>query len=139
MPLFTSLSVDLTMPTLYLPLICGGTIKTYKGIFNSNIMKRIVNDKDINVIKGTPTHFSFVKDGNYKNKEVVIIGGEKLSTNLCKKLSKCFNSDCTIINEYGPTEATVGCTYYVYQNNDEGVLPIGQPIYNTKALIFFFF
>ena len=136
MPLFTSLSVDLTMPTLYLPLICGGTIKTYKGIFNSNIMKRIVNDKDINVIKGTPTHFSFVKDGNYKNKEVVIIGGEKLSSNLCKKLSKCFNSDCNIINEYGPTEATVGCTYYVYQNNDEGVLPIGQPIYNTKALIF---
>ena len=39
-----------------------------------------------------------------------------------------------IYNEYGPTEATVGCTVYEVPNEDSSIL-IGKPIANTKIYL----
>lgn len=137
MPLYTSLSVDLTITSSFLPLLCGGTIKTYKEIFNPSIFKKIINDPDINVIKGTPTHFSFISnDKKINNKEVLIIGGEQLTVNMCEKLTDVLGENCRIINEYGPTETTVGCTYYTYNKSCKNIVPIGKPIFNTKVLVY---
>lgn len=137
MPLYTSLSVDLTITSTFLPIICGGTIKTYKEIFNPSIFKKIINDPEINVIKGTPTHFSFITNNkNVNNKEILIIGGEQLTVNMCEKLTDILGESCKIVNEYGPTETTVGCTYYTYNKNCKNVVPIGKPIFNTKVLVY---
>ena len=88
------------------------------------------------MIKGTPTHFSFINGNKYDNKEVLIIGGEQLSANMCESLLECLGQDCRIINEYGPTEATVGCTYYEYDKTCSNVVPIGKPVYNTEVLVY---
>lgn len=136
MPLFTSLSVDLTVPSIFLPIICGGTVKIYKDFFSQSVLKKIMSDPEINVIKGTPTHFSFVSDMQVENKEVLIIGGEQLSVHLCEKLAAIVGEDCRIINEYGPTETTVGCTYAFYDQKYKTKMPIGKPIYNTKVLVY---
>src|SRR5262249_51138724 len=42
-----------------------------------------------------------------------------------------------LINEYGPTEAVVGCCVYEVQPNDPstGSVPIGRPIANTQLYV----
>lgn len=138
MPLFTSLSVDLTITSTFLPLVCGGIIKTFSDNFNINILKKIVEDKEINIIKCTPTHLAFILTADYKitPKEIFIIGGENLSSELCNKISKLF-STAKLYNEYGPSEATVATIFHIYDNKkDTKLVSIGKPIYNTKVLIY---
>lgn len=45
--------------------------------------------------------------------------------------------DVLYVNQYGPTEATASCTYYVVKEkvNDDTVLPIGKPYDNYKILL----
>lgn len=45
--------------------------------------------------------------------------------------------DVKFINQYGPTEATASCTYYVVdkQVDDDTVLPIGKPYDNYRILL----
>ena len=93
-PLFTSLSVDLTITTTILPLLCGGTIKVFPEAFNHSLLNRILKDKDINLIKLTPTHLSFLPeniiDGN--EKECFVIGGENLPIEYCESLHRSFKN-----------------------------------------------
>lgn len=45
--------------------------------------------------------------------------------------------DTLFVNQYGPTEATASCTYYVVENkvNDDDVLPIGLPYKDYNVFI----
>lgn len=45
--------------------------------------------------------------------------------------------DVTFINQYGPTEATASCTYYVLKDvvRDDTVLPIGRPYKHYQILL----
>ena len=45
--------------------------------------------------------------------------------------------DVLYVNQYGPTEATASCTYYVVKEKveDDTVLPIGKPYDNYKVLL----
>lgn len=45
--------------------------------------------------------------------------------------------DVLFVNQYGPTEATASCTYYVVREkvNDDTVLPIGVPYDNYRILL----
>lgn len=138
MPLFTSLSVDLTITSTFLPLVCGGIIKTFSDTFNPNVLKRIVEDEEINVIKCTPTHLSFLFTGDYKvsHKEILIIGGENLPSELSNKVSKILPM-ASIYNDYGPAETTVATISHIYDDKkDSKLVPIGKPIYNTQILIY---
>ena len=45
--------------------------------------------------------------------------------------------DAMFVNQYGPTEATASCTYYVVSGNvtDDTVLPIGKPYENYQVFL----
>ncbi|HCA04851.1 MAG TPA: amino acid adenylation protein [Ruminococcaceae bacterium] len=45
--------------------------------------------------------------------------------------------DVLYVNQYGPTEATASCTYYVVKEkvNDDTVLPIGKPYDNYRVML----
>lgn len=45
--------------------------------------------------------------------------------------------DALFVNQYGPTEATASCTYYVIENkvNDDDILPIGIPYDNYSVFL----
>lgn len=45
--------------------------------------------------------------------------------------------DVTFINQYGPTEATASCTYYVLRDvvSDDTVLPIGKPYKHYQIML----
>jgi len=68
----------------------------------------------------------------------LVIGGEALKEQQFDFLKENgYNVD--IVNEYGPTEATVGCCTYTFNTNQTAQhylrIPIGKPIDNTQILI----
>lgn len=135
--LFTSMAVDLTITALFLPLISGGSIEIFPEETDHFLLKKIVENKNINSLKLTPTHLKIIIESNkdISEKKLVVVGGEQFDIETAKKTKKIFGENVVIVNEYGPTETTVGCMYHKFDDNKnykEKVLPIGYPINNTK-------
>ena len=60
--------------------------------------------------------------------ETLIIGGEDLESSLARAIDELFEGRVALYNEYGPTEATVGCMIYRYNAADSySSVPIGKP------------
>ena len=136
--LFTSISFDLTMEPLFMPLISGNKAIIYKNDKTDFVLYKILRDNKATVIKLTPTHLAMLKgmDNRDSNVRILIVGGEDLKASLAKEVNDSFGH-VEIYNSYGPTEASIGCTICKYQEKNDGRLsvPIGVPIYNTQIYI----
>ncbi|SHK85304.1 amino acid adenylation domain-containing protein, partial [Clostridium cavendishii DSM 21758] len=138
MPLYTSVAFDLTITSIFAPIISGNTIVIYKEKETDKLIEKVfTNDNEI--IKVTPAHLNFLMNIENVNKSIkkLIVGGEELKENLAQNISKLFDYDIEIINEYGPTEATVGCITHNYDHNKsyKNSVLIGKPINNTGVYI----
>lgn len=66
----------------------------------------------------------------------MIVGGEQLSTALAKRITEASDGRISIFNEYGPTEATVGCMIHQFHQDDGGTsVSIGVPMPNTEIYL----
>src|SRR5258707_14367112 len=66
----------------------------------------------------------------------MIVGGEAFPRLLADKFRSSFHGDLEIYNEYGPTEATVGCMIYKYDPADiRDFVPAGRAAANGKVYI----
>lgn len=132
-PLFTSLSFDLTITSLFTPLISGGSIRVYNEDDNQgpSILHQIIQENICTIIKLTPSHLEILKDIEIRNSRIkkLIVGGEQLYTKLAKDVLSNFGHQVIIYNEYGPTEATVGCMIHVFNPEIDlsNAVPIGKP------------
>jgi len=136
--LFTSLSFDFSITSLFLPVICGAEIRLFERIEFKNIFKDLLVEKKVNILKITPSHIALMESFTSDKTAVhtCIVGGEQLTTEACRKLQKVLGEQCRIFNEYGPTEATVGCMTYRFNKNDPyNVVPIGEPISNMAIYL----
>ncbi len=139
-PLFTSLSFDLTVTSIYVPLISGSKIVIYGESDSSNlVILDVIKDDLVDIIKLTPAHLSLLKELNPVQSRLrkMILGGEDLKRNLAKSVSDLFDNKIEIYNEYGPTEATVGCMIHRFDpelDTDDSV-PIGKPITNAQVYL----
>lgn len=137
-PLFSSVAFDLTVTSIFTPLCSGNCIYVYKNNNLQILFKNIIEDRKVQIIKLTPGHFSLLQDLDFNNSIITkfILGGDNLSKELCDKISSLFKHNIKIYNEYGPTEATVGCMFYEYDSKDKfSSVPIGHPIFNTNILL----
>lgn len=137
-PLFTSVAFDLTVTSIYTPLCSGNTIYIYKNENASLLLKEMIEDKKVQIIKLTPSYLSLLQDIDLKESIVTkfILGGDILQKEICSKITNKFTHPIHIYNEYGPTEATVGCMIYEYSSNDNyASVPIGKPIENTQIYL----
>lgn len=132
--LFTSLSFDLTVTSLFLPLISGGLLKVFKSDDVSQILEDYFKS-GLSSIKLTPGHIRILEslDISTTKLELAVVGGEALLESQVKILRK-LNPNIRIINEYGPTEATVGCMVYDVADAEKSIL-IGKTIANTQLYI----
>lgn len=132
--LFTSLSFDLTVTSLFLPLVTGGLLKVFKTDDVSQILEDYLKS-GLSSIKLTPGHIRIFEslDISTTNLELAVVGGEALLQSQVKILRK-LNPNIRIINEYGPTESTVGCMVYDVINPEKNIL-IGKPIANTQLYV----
>ena len=142
-PLYTSISFDLTVTSIFTPLVTGNLIIIYEEQENQVLVDRVFSDNMATVIKLTPSHLKIIRDSDdvywhaeYKRKKL-IVGGENLESRLAKDIYEKFKGEIEIYNEYGPTEATVGCMIYKYDTKDSFTsVPIGHPVANTGIYIF---
>ncbi|MGC2775264.1 MAG: amino acid adenylation domain-containing protein, partial [Bradyrhizobium sp.] len=141
--LHSPLSVDLTVTSVFTPLISGGRIVIYRNDDGIGLLREIVRDDQVQLLKVTPTHLNLLvevlKDSERAPGKLrkIIVGGEDLKTSLAASIHASFGGMVEIFNEYGPTEATVGCTIHKYdpQTDTARSVPIGKAIDNTGAFL----
>ncbi|HLP61503.1 MAG TPA: AMP-binding protein, partial [Candidatus Deferrimicrobium sp.] len=153
-PLYTTPSFDLTVTSLYLPLLTGGPLIIYdqdnqdKGKMP---VQEVIEHNASELIKATPSHlkvlqYTYLNSPGNESVEnafsrsrvrVFIVGGEELSAQLARTIYRHFPGKVEIYNEYGPTEATVGCMIYKFNDDTDtrSRVPIGGPVDNVKIYL----
>jgi len=141
-PLHTPIGFDLTVTGLWLPLAAGLPVRILPDGDAVEVVQRLGNhlagDREGALVKLTPAHMEGLANLVPAERAALaakrfIIGGEALrETTLEFWWRHAPNS--RFINEYGPTEATVGCCIYDARQPAEagGDVPIGRPIANMR-------
>ncbi len=140
MPLFTSIGFDLTVTSLFLPWLSGGTMRVFPQTTDNQalLLLDVIQDKSLNTIKLTPAHLNILVNSEAENTSIrqLIVGGEDLKTETARQTANLFKQDVRIINEYGPTEATVGCIVREWRGDlEQDSVPIGLPIDGMSAYV----
>lgn len=134
--LFTALSFDLTVTSIYCTLTLGGCLKIYdqRKEVSAILMESFSAGSATDSIKLTPSHINILKQLDISSSPVscVIVGGEDVTSDHVNTLKKC-NPFVSIFNEYGPTEATVGCI--VAPLEKKAPILIGKPIAGASIYI----
>ena len=140
-PLFSSLAFDLTVTSIYVPLIAGSRIVIYGEKYHKRDLAilQVIEDNLVDIIKLTPSHLALITDMNLSNSRLkkFIVGGEDFKTNLAKATYDAFGGQVEIYNEYGPTETVVGCMIYQFDpaKDEDTSVPIGKPIDNVQIYL----
>jgi amino acid adenylation domain-containing protein len=138
-PLYSSLAFDLTVTSIFLPLITGNKIFIYPNDETENPILAVLRDDQVGVLKLTPSHLSLIKDTVDKAHRIkrIIVGGEAFETRLTQQIRETFGANVEIFNEYGPTEGTVGCMIHQFnsEQDNRAFVPIGEPIANTQIYV----
>ena len=134
-PLYSSLAFDLTVTSLYTPLTVGGLVEVHR----ETLLNQLVRETQAEVLKLTPSHLMMIKDQDNRQSVLrrLIVGGEALETSLAEAIHRSFGGVVEIYNEYGPTEATVGCMIERWNAGLERgkTVGIGRPAANSSILI----
>jgi len=137
--LYSSLAFDLTVTSIFTPLISATKMIIYSSSEQEYVLYRIMRENKATIVKLTPSHLSLLTDNDYSNSnvKVFIVGGEELKVSLAKKIQENFGMGLSIFNEYGPTETTVGCMIHKYdiEKDKDYAVPIGIPADNVKLYI----
>ena len=139
-PLFSSLAFDLTVTSVFLPLTTGGTILVYPEEQEGGDMSvlRVIADDKVDIVKLTPAHLALILNQDPPQRiRSYILGGEDLRVELARETVEKFGGKVRIFNEYGPTEAVVGCMTHLYDpERDQNVsVPIGKPAYGVSIYL----
>ncbi|SHI03461.1 non-ribosomal peptide synthase domain TIGR01720/amino acid adenylation domain-containing protein [Chryseolinea serpens] len=138
--LHTSISFDLTLTSIFVPLVSGGCISIPRHTDAETGLHQVFEEGVFDIIKLTPSHLRVIQtlDDKYllkfaDRRLVFIVGGEDLDEHLARSIDEKFKGNITIYNEYGPTEATVGCMIFQYGSGptEHSSVAIGKPIANT--------
>lgn len=142
-PLFTSLSFDLTITSLFLPLMTGGLLIVYEeptGGLDSAVID-VVNENAVDFIKLTPSHLSLLRQLDLSRSRIarMVVGGEDLKRGLAAAIAEQRGGLIEIYNEYGPTECVVGCMIHRFDPlSDEASgssVPIGKPADHVRLYL----
>jgi len=140
-PLFSSLAFDLTVTSIFTPLISGGRIVVVREdpAMPGMAIFKVIESGAVDIVKLTPAHLAMIKDMDLGATRIrkLIVGGEDFKTALAREITHNFGRPVDIYNEYGPTEATVGCMIHRYDVEKDLALsvPIGTPAANTGVYI----
>lgn len=148
-PVHSPLSFDLTVTTLLCPLVTGTIVSLLpehrgraKGALEVDALAAyFATHTDVGVAKMTPSHLQMLSLSARMSASVplprcVIVGGEALTYEMLASWRHVLPTT-RIVNEYGPTEAVVGCCTYDARAVDafEGPVPIGRPIVNARLYV----
>ncbi|WP_079155640.1 non-ribosomal peptide synthetase [Streptomyces ambofaciens] len=134
--LHSRIAFDLTVTALYTPLVSGGRVRLADLKDESGSSVTSVRPT---FMKATPSHLALLGSlpDTASPTGTLMLGGEQLlGENLAEWRAR--HPDVTVVNAYGPTEATVNCTDYTLEPGaptPSGPVPIGRPFWNTRAYV----
>jgi amino acid adenylation domain-containing protein/thioester reductase-like protein len=140
--LHSSLAFDLSITGLLAPLLLGEPVSLPDVEQRADYLPSLLDKRESYLwVKMTPSH-ARVAPGQVSSKAALgcarklILGGEALSSQDILEWIK-IAPDAEVINEYGPTEATVGCAVYRIAASllEDGPVPIGRPIANAAMYV----
>ena len=139
-PLFSPFTFDLTVTSIYVPLLSGGQVVIYpEGDEAIDLsLQRIFQENAVDVIKLTPSHLALVNGMTIGSRvKTLILGGEDLKTSLAGAIANASDHPIEIYNEYGPTEATVGCMIHRFElePNAPTSVSIGKPAAGSEIYL----
>jgi len=125
-----SVSFDMIVPELYLPLVCGGKVELVTTDVARDGMRlaRLIDDGHATIVPATPSTWRMLLAADWKNPRRVTLfcGGEALTPELAVELLARTDS---LWNQFGPTETTVWSSMCQVRSG-QGI-HIGHPIANT--------
>lgn len=77
-------------------------------------------------------------EASYDSLRIILVSGEELHQETCRKAKNVFSSHVQIVNLYGPTECTMTSTYYpvgVSTDNEPDAVLIGKPNDNSQIYL----
>jgi len=141
------LAHDPILRDIFLPLEAGATgyFPNEKLYYRPGKLFEWLRDNEITVVHATPSICELiftlpdnVVDNALPALRVVFLGGEKLHSNLVRKVFK-FAPNVTIVNCYGATETPQVMSYFVVTIENigirEGYVPIGKGIDDVQLLV----
>ncbi|MBL1102881.1 AMP-binding protein, partial [Streptomyces coffeae] len=131
--LHSSVSFDMTVTTLFTPLTVGGRVCV--GALDDTAPP----DTAPTLLKATPSHLALLDalPPHLSPTGDLLLAGEALTAEALERW-RAAHPAVTVRNVYGPTETTVSCAEYRLPPGatpDEGPLPIGRPLANTRLYV----
>jgi amino acid adenylation domain-containing protein/non-ribosomal peptide synthase protein (TIGR01720 family) len=138
----STIAFDATITALFSPLVAGRTVTLLPETVDIEALgKALRNQGDYSLIKITPAHLHILSQQISPEEaprltRAFVIGGENLTAEQIAFWRE--NAGKTrLFNEYGPTEAVVGCVVYEVpaEWRGQGSVPIGRAIPNTQIYV----
>ncbi|MDP5144802.1 amino acid adenylation domain-containing protein, partial [Rheinheimera baltica] len=139
----TSHGFDLSIPSLYLPLLTGGEVNLLPAQWQlDDIADELKQCSHHYLLRMTPEHAQGLlsllpEDQNCTNQHVMVIGGSEFPLKLARQLQQQFPNS-QIYNHYGPTETVVGCVMFDVSTNLshlEHQVPLGRAMDNVRLYV----
>ena len=138
----STFAADLGNTSVFPSLACGGTLHVLGAelAMDADPFAAYFERRRVDVLKIVPSHFrALVTAGGAAvvPRRVLVLGGEELRADLVAEIQDVA-PDCTVINHYGPTEATVGALRHRLPAGPppaQGGIPIGRAIPGGRALL----
>jgi non-ribosomal peptide synthetase component F/acyl carrier protein len=133
---------DLTVTALLSPLLVGGRVELLpeeEGV--EGLLAALARSRDLSLVKLTPAHMELLARRHEETDlasatRMLILGGEALHGESLAWWRRAAPAT-RLINEYGPTEAVVGCCVHEVPPGplDPGPVPIGRPLGNARLYL----
>ncbi len=131
----TTLSFDISLIELFLPLMTGGTLRpaTRDEAVRGDLLATVLDSETITHLQATPVTWRLLVESGWSGSPALcaITGGEPLAPQLASDLLARVGA---LWNGYGPTETTVYSTWERITSPDAPI-SIGRPVANTRVYI----
>ena len=139
-PVHTSIGFDLTLTSLFPVWLRGGRVELLDEDGGIEPLARTAGGAaDFGLVKLTPAHLDALAAARPEGlatgwARVLVVGGEALEA---EHLAPLRAPRPRVVNEYGPTEAVVGCCAHELGEDDfrAGPVPIGRPAAETRSYV----
>ncbi len=139
-PFYTGITFDLTVTSIFTPLVTGNTVYVYDGDEREPVLDKILADNRVGVVKLTPAHLKllgYTPNAGDSTIRRLILGGENLEVRTALEVFNKWQGNIEIYNEYGPTETVVGSMIHRFDPilDTRAAVSIGVPIANTRVYL----
>ncbi|MFF0487027.1 amino acid adenylation domain-containing protein [Streptomyces sp. NPDC004435] len=129
-------SFDLTVTGIFGPLTAGGLVRVVDLEDDHQADAGLDHRTPPAFVKATPSHLPILEasEETFSPTGELVLGGEQLTGEALASWRE-LHPGVTVVNEYGPTEATVGCMEYRLEPGDptpSGAVPIGGPVPDAR-------